>query len=383
MFILMQLPFADLRPMASGEKGRLLVPDWTADDQGETFVRGFGKVAARNAKGFRLYGERAFADFNNAARLKNTMIYEQQGWPLGVRLELRFRRLYFDGKLAGRFEFGFVSDPDVEETINDYAGKCDFDVSQIAAELQNLPIIIHSLDGTQKEATVGTCGDALGLAYVVATTKQSEIQRFPPGETYGKEVKVGNPLIHVRISNGMSAKVTRDRRTLEGSEGKIFITSAKKSSIRNNIIIQMSDRDLVDESAEERAVRVLFSHMNALMVAQSHFLRVYKEINLGQKSKLEEAVSDMLARFQRLKPNDPDDQNDKEFAAAMKIFAEAFTNRPADLSSKIEAAAADIAKPSMLRAASIAVKDYAQQTFESVLTTVVKTTVETSIKVGR
>ena len=117
MFILVQLPLADLRPMIPGELGRVDGPDWTADDPGLSFVRGFGKMATRNSKGFGLFGERAFADFNHAARLRETLHYRQEGWPVSARVELRFRRLYFDGKLAGRFEYGFFIPDESEDYI--------------------------------------------------------------------------------------------------------------------------------------------------------------------------------------------------------------------------------------------------------------------------
>jgi hypothetical protein len=58
MFVLVQIPFVDLRPMTPGGMGRLSAPDWTADDPGVSFVRGFGKMALRNSESYGLLGER-------------------------------------------------------------------------------------------------------------------------------------------------------------------------------------------------------------------------------------------------------------------------------------------------------------------------------------
>jgi hypothetical protein len=378
MFILVQYPFADLRPMIPGEMGRLNSPDWTADDPGVAFVRGFGKVATRNSKGFGLFGERAFADYNNAVRLQETLFYRQQGWPETMRVELRFRRLYFDGKLAGRFEYGFIIPKDVQERVSIHTRNFTFDIGQLSAAVQNTPLIVYSMDDNQKSATVGTCAQALGLAYIIATTKQDSLSQFPPADTYGKAVAVGHPLIQIRVSDGYAVKPSRDKRQLGHPDGKLFITSAAQAPIRNNVIVQMSGRSVLDESAKERAIRVIFSHMNALLFAESHFLRVQKDLNLGTRSALGSAVKDMLARFHRI--TGPEADNDKEFAAATKVFAAAYDGRPEELVAKIEELAVELAKPSTARAVGAAFKNSMQWLVELVVKTGIETGVKSAMK---
>jgi len=108
LFIITQFPIADLRALMPDAMGRLAIPDWNADDPSEYFVRGFGEVYPRNSGDMeRLHGERAFGDFNRAARYRGAIEYRQADWPKPLSLNPRFRRLYFDGVMADRFEFGF------------------------------------------------------------------------------------------------------------------------------------------------------------------------------------------------------------------------------------------------------------------------------------
>jgi hypothetical protein len=214
----------------------------------------------------------------------------------------------------------------------------------------------------------------------MATTTQSALSEFLPNETYGSAVVLGHPIIHVRISDGMPVKESRDRRHIEGSEGTLFVTSPDHSSVRNNVVVQVSDRGVLDESADERAVRVLFSHMNALLFAESHFLRTRENLRLGNRSSLRDAIRDMLARFESLGPTGPEAENDKEFAAAIKMFAAAYAGRPEDLAAKIEEVATELAKPSAAGRIGTAIKEGAQWLVELVVKTGVEAAVKTTVK---
>lgn len=375
MFVLIQFPFVDLRPLIHGEMGRLSAPDWTADDPGVSFIRGFGKMAPRNSKNFGLYGERAFADFNNAVRLKDTLLYHQVGWSRQIRAELGFRRLYFDGKFAGRFEYGFTMNPAHESEIFYQQEGFAYNVAKLAAKIQEIPIVVRTPDDRKTSATIATCGDALGLAYILATTRQNAISQFPPAETYGGPVAVGHPLVHVRVSDGVKVEDSRDKRELEGTCGKLFITSAEQAQIRNNVIVQLSESGLESESAEERAARVLFSHMNSLLFAETHFLHVKEKLNL-RNSALLDAVENMLARFRRLEADEAANDDDKEFSAAIKLFTQAYEGRADKLVDKLEEVAAHVAEPSRLKNVGAAVGNYVQ----GIIELIIKTTVETVVK---
>lgn len=137
---------------------------------------------------------------------------------------------------------------------------------------------------------------------------------------------------------------------------------------------------MTDESAQERAVRVLFSHMNALLFAERHFLQVNEDLNLGKRSALADAVKDMLSRFERLGPSGPEANNDKEFGEAMKIFAGTYADRSEKLVADIEVLAGELAKPSMTTTAGAAIKNSVQWLVELIVTTTVQTTVQAAIE---
>ena len=87
--------------------------------------------------------------------------------------------------------------------------------------------------------------------------------------------------------------------------------------------------------------------MHALMLAESHFLRVSKVLGLGSKSALVmSAVKDMLdCAFQQLGPNSgPLAESDKEFHAALKVFANGYSGRAETLTRKLEEFAAELDK---------------------------------------
>jgi hypothetical protein len=380
MFILLQFPFADLRPMVKGELGRMPTPDWTADDPGATFVRGFGKMATRLTQVYGLLGERAFADFNNAVRFPTPLAYRQEEWLSAMQVRLWFRRLYFDGKLAGRFEFGFIMGDDIDEHIDRSKGSFAFDIGLLAAAIQDLPVIVRSLYGAENRAKLSTCAKALGCAYLMATTRKSELPSFPPDETIDKHVALGSPLIQVRVSNGKAVKPSRDRRALDCADSGIFITAATPATERNNIIVHMSQTGVFGESPQERATRVLISHMHALMFAESHFLRVSKVLGLGSKSALVDAVKDMLDRFQQLGPTGPLAESDQEFHAALKVFANGYSGRAEALTRKLEEFAAELDKPSTASAIGTSFKGAIQWLTELVVTTGVKTSVQIALK---
>jgi hypothetical protein len=346
MFIVVQLPFADVRGLLADQAGRLARPDWTADDPGLTFIRGFGKMAARNDKSFGLHGERYFADFDNAVRLRKVLFLEQKGLPEPLEAELWFRRLYFDGGLAGRFEFGFIV---LDRDERPLRGK-KLDPRIFAGQALASPVEVLTPGQTQGPmTTIGQCAEALGHAYLAATTRQDALARHPPGETYGQAVAIGPPLVHIRVSNGLRIDVGRDLSESKGTDGRVFFTSATGSGGRNNVLVQLSKGGSQAESGEERATRVLFAHLHALMFAQSHFLQVRQGLDLKDRVPLLESVNGMIQRLRSFKPTTPQQGNDEAFAGAISQWADRYTDRAENLAKSLDAIAADAAEPTAVQ----------------------------------
>jgi hypothetical protein len=252
MFIIAQLPLADFRPLITGGKGRLSVPDWSSDNLDSGFVRGFGKISARNGSGLGLGGEDSFADVNNALRIERVE-FRQSEWNRPLPIALWFRRFYYDGQIAGRFEIGFmVPEDDLLARFKDQA----VEPSSIAQAILSTNVLVRSVDGSTRAATLANCSDALGLAYVASTTRNDALSEFPIAETYGLEVCVGKPNLHVRVPSALQIQTSRDRRYLNaGGDPEFFITSARGSQIRNNVFVQASGQKVQEESASERITR--------------------------------------------------------------------------------------------------------------------------------
>lgn len=374
MFIVVQLPFADVRGLMRDQAGRVETPDWSADAPGRAFIRGFGKLAARNAKSFGLLGERYFADFDNAVRLRKILALHQDDWPFPLEAELRFRRLYFDGRLAGRFEFGFVV-PDLdEERLALKLPGLTFDPRRLAGQALASPIDVLTPGLDPVRTTIGQCADALGHAYLAATTRQKALDQFPPGELYGQAVALGPPLVHIRLSNNLPADVGRDRAEAEGSDGLVFFTSAQSAAGRNNVLVQLSGGGSQAEDGDERATRVLFAHLHALLYAQGHFLTVRDKLDLGQSAPLLDAVGGMIRRLGHFEPSTPKADNDKAFARAMGLWGDRYTGRAEELTQRLNAVAAEASKPGAWQKS----LDWMNAIFQ----VVVKTGVEAAVKIA-
>jgi hypothetical protein len=195
MFIIAQIPFADLRPLIADGRGRLRTPDWTADNP-QGFIRGFGKISPRNSSNLGLTGERSFANMDNAIRFPERMQYMRDGWTLALHIIPWFRRLYFDGQMAGRFEFGFLVDEVYEDIIFKDVREAAIDPTAVAQEILSTNVQINTIDGSKTITNFAKCARALGISYLSATTSNTGIQRFPISETFGKEFFVGTPFIH-------------------------------------------------------------------------------------------------------------------------------------------------------------------------------------------
>jgi hypothetical protein len=376
MFILVEIPFADHRPLVKGQMGRVPSPDWTADDPGRSFIRGFGKVASRNADAYGLLGERYFADFNNAVRLRHTLSARQDDWPASLDAELRFRRLYYDGELAGRFEFGFLIKDDDELKLDRHLKGLVIDPRLIAAAALASPIGVIAPDCDEQGTTIQGCAKLLGQAYLAATTLKAELNAFPPGELYGTAVALGAPLVHIRIANGLETDVGRDKTEAEGTDGALYFTSAAKSDLRNNVVVRLSKDASDKETAGERAVRVLFAHLHALIYAQSHFLKVQKALNLGGRAPLHDAVTLMLKRLENFTPSDPKDTNDRAFSDALVIWAHAYKGRTDELAGKLAELAQFAEKPTLMESG----RTYMSSLLQLVITTGVKAVIEQGAK---
>jgi hypothetical protein len=377
MFIVIQLPFADYRPLIAGEKGRLSRPDWSDDNLKRGFVQGFGKISPRNASNLGLGGERYFADMNNAVRFIERIDFRQEDWKLPLRIMPWFRRLYFDGQMAGRFELGLLADDALEDVIFDKLNKSPLDVSRLAHKILSTRVQVNSVDGSEKRVALINCAQPLASAYVAATTKNAARNQFPVADTIGREVFVAEPMLHVRISAARRIQSSRDRRTLSNAnEPELFITSAYGSDIRHNVLVQASKQRIQEESASERQTRVLFAHLNALLFATSQLVKTGSSlVGANKRAVLRGAIQRMIERFGQFQPRN-NDEVDEEFAAGMRQFASAYVGRIEELTGKLEALSEEWNQPSAVERFLGYVKGIQDIIIAKTVETVVKSTIK-------
>lgn len=348
MFIIVQFPLADIRPLFAEGLGRLTRPDWRADSIPEGFIRGFGKISSRTQSGLSLRGERAFADCTQALKFMERIQLRQDNLRRPLQITPWFRRLYYDGEMSGRFEFGFLIKDEDEELVFHSSNNAAIRPSDVGKALLSTKVQIRSMDGSTTEAALCDCANTLGLAYVTATTNQAEISKFPPNEIYGSYVSIGNPIIHMRVSSGRYVETGRDRRLIGRDQGaEILFTSASGFPQRNGIIVQSSQSKTFDEQSDERITRVLFSHLNSILFAFSHAASASEAGKIvGGKKELRDMVKGMLDRLKRFssRASNPEDEH---LHAALTLFSEAYEGRIDELTEKLAAVSADLANPTM------------------------------------
>lgn len=208
---------------------------------------------------------------------------------------------------------------------------------------------IRSMDGSITDTTLANCANPLGLAYLTATTKSAEISKFLPNEIYGSYVKVGSPIMHVRVSSGRYIETGRDKRLISGDgDSEILVTSASGYSSRNGIIVQSSQKSTFEEKFDERIARVLFSHMNSILFAYSHVASASQEGKIvGRKQELREMLKGMLDRLSRFAPAKIDSDGDNRLHVALGLFAKAYEGRIEELSEKLTGVAEKLASPTV------------------------------------
>jgi len=378
MFIVAQVPFADFRPVIDGRRGQLEKPDWTGDDP-QGFIRGFGKVWPRTSSSLGLEGERSFADMNNAIRFPERIAYIRDAWKLPLPIIPWFRRLYFDGQVAGRYEVGFMVHDSDEDRLFGAIADSAIDPSEVGQEILSSRVQINSIDGSTEVTTFEDCAKPLGLAYLAATTSNDGAQRFPIAETFGRYFFVGKPLLYIRIASGRMIAEGRDRRYVaHGNEPEFFITSARGSQYRNNVMVQASQQETKKETPQERVTRVLFSHLNSLIFAYAQLQQAGDAIEGGtSRNVLRAAITGMIERLSRFKKADASDW-EEEFTNGLHLFARTYTGRVDELLSKLEALAAEWNSPTTTER----FRSYFKRLHDLVITTGVEKTVEITMKGG-
>jgi hypothetical protein len=181
-------------------------------------------------------------------------------------------------------------------------------------------------------------GDCLGKAYIAATTRKAALNSYPVSETYGTYIAVGRPIAFVRVSGGQPAAVERGSRKLTAvASGPIYVSTCKGNKRDIQVLTQMSRFGVCDEPAEERLIRVLFSHINALIFAADRYLHAPRDGgDAVSRARLAELISETIRRLGKFDPDELEDAVDVQFAQGIRAFANAEAGRMESLLAKLE-----------------------------------------------
>ncbi len=344
MFIIVQFPLADLRPLIPGQKGRLDKPNWSSFGPASGFVRGFGKIAERNESSLGLEGESVFADFDHALKFPNMIDVAAREWSKRLHANVWFRRLYFDGRICGRFEVAFRCH-DAEEELLIFLSEMKIDIGRIASIIENSPVAVISPDTSIWNGNLSDAGKALGLAYIAATTAQSN--STAAADIYGKEVIVGLPRTHIRVNANRNIIRSRDEfRLSKDGKSELFLTSSPSGQFRKSVLVQTSEFDSFHETPDERVTRVLFSHLNALTFALGHLVQMRDIVGKENKREaLRDFIETMITRFSSFDIQKESDPKQREFLNGLKKFSSAYASRIPELAEQLREVAEDWNKP--------------------------------------
>jgi hypothetical protein len=364
MFVVAQFPVSDLRGLVPGQMGRLGKPAWGLAQPDAPFMRGFGPVSARNSSSLGMAGENFFADFDRAEAFRSRLS--------GLPLELKpwFRRFFFDGQVSGRFEFGFMS-------VGAGTGAdIEINPSEIAEAIGALELEISIADTPPFLTSLSEAGKGLGLALLAATTERASLRQFPIAETFGVQLDIGDPTFHVRLVPGELAEPGRDSRRDTTERFGLWIASAGASR-RQNVVVQRSESGTLDEPSDERAIRVIFAHLNAFVFALSQLERLHdNDAARIDPAAAKDVVPKLVERLATYAPSGPIAVGDDLLAAALRAFGEAYKGRAEALSATLNDYLIELNKPTAMRS----VISYAQSMLELIITTAVKAGIQATLK---
>lgn len=134
----------------------LFVPNWPTPSEDREFVRHFGAIRARRRGGLvGIPGEDRFCDSRKAVRIC-TAAHEL---PL-AEFTLLYRRLYFDGNLAGRLEIGMA--PRRKSSVSPNS----------ISNLLKATCAVATGNGSQANTEIGAIGKTISSVFARASRKQ-------------------------------------------------------------------------------------------------------------------------------------------------------------------------------------------------------------------
>lgn len=304
MFISITFPVADFRNLHRENAGRLDRPAWGRADHQARFARGLGSIHTRTKSGSGFVGENYYADCGNL--IKYPSQYFLQPIPTLKRSVLAYpvyRRFYFDGQMAGRFELGFrLNEGSINEILRTQ-GDVEYSVSEVARQLLQCEVRVELLDGREYTRPIPQAMSALRDGWLLSSTKTTALRTFDIETVGSKYVGVGHPFVFIRTGRETKVGQERQKRTLiEQDDLELFITRSGTHGQQFDIVATPSKADLDDETAKERLARLFYTQIRTLAFAHSFYLRQVAAGEIEGPKALEPAIQSLLERLANLAP---------------------------------------------------------------------------------
>lgn len=297
MFIIVQFPFADTRKVGEGANERMAKPDWSSPFP-SGFIRNFGQLRKRKQSASGAAGEHTYAVIEKALLFRNPITYRETDWSADVKIVPWYRRMYFDGVVSGRFEVGFWVDTGPSRTAGAH-GDLMFHAEALVNSLLCTIVNVEFSNKRSEPTQFQRCGQTLLEAYVEATTSNEGMLSSDLTKLTREQVVIGDALLHLRFATGTGFVSDRSTVHLSGKFGADHFfkeVSTQRGSV-NCLITQSKDMDPFTEHPDERAARVIFSHLRML----THAAHVVGTNGTGSYNKpaLLQATETMLKRLKQ------------------------------------------------------------------------------------
>jgi hypothetical protein len=188
LLLSIQFPIVDFRSFIE-TTGRLRKPGWPLPTPNDEFVRTYGAIRIRPRGGLSGWiGENEICEATRAIRLSNCLKVKSSDTPIPFRVA--FRRFFFDGIAAGKFELGLATKSRKPLTVTKQ------DIKFLIERFLLLKVRVRQANGGYVECPLIYAGKHLANSYLTATTQIGHIEH---SEEWW--VLAGSPLLFLECGN--------------------------------------------------------------------------------------------------------------------------------------------------------------------------------------
>lgn len=361
MYFSVVFPLADFRSLHSESAGRLERPAWGLTDPRAKFARGFGGIHTRTKSGAGYAGENYYADCDNLIKYPSQFFLKPlTGSKRSILAYPIYRRFYYDGQMAGRFELGFRLNEGTIHEIAQSEGRLGYCTTELAAEILQSELRVELLDGRKLTQSFAGAAKALRDGWILSSTKNKALKTYDIENVGSKYVGVGSPFILIRAGRETKLKPVRQKRELLRNDGlELFLARSGMRGQSFDVTVIPSVVSLSEEAPRERLARLFYIQIRVLSYAHSFYLRQVAAGRISGPRSLEPAIQALLDRLSGLEPIEGN-QTDELACHEMSEILQRTDLAPAQLAAEID----QIVKPGFIRRWFGGVFGYADRKFD-------------------